>query len=638
MITVLIGMSALAIDGSRGYALRRDLQAALDSAALAAADKLQQTGSYSSAEQAASTIFGTNLHLYSAPSCSPGYGSPGAAPFTVTCTYSDGSVLTEVVAALGPQGSQFTMSGTRALQVQFARVLTSGASLRIAGSASGGVSNLLYAPSVGALNQAGCGGTGGAAVTLSGSGTLNVNGDVVSDGAISLASGSLRVAGDIYARCQSTVPGAVANACYPSGASAPCTYPDVAGATRSGFRLTDPNYSVPVASGGSQARPGFDVVLSPGTYAADPAIALGDCYFLSPGVYQWQAGFSNNGGFVSNELKPPDEPVAGNNSQTANPQFWNTNGVNCAGAFQFTASGSFGLPMGTWGLELTSVRTDSYSGNTYVRESAPSRCRSIPVFTLQTITLSISNVPGAQSYNIYVSANGCAGPFGLAGPLPVSGPVQNRNTKGCPFGTPGTCTLGTETLSVPALVLPSLPIANLFAPPGTGGAYPPSGETAPLQPGLPNQNPDRTAPPAGDRANENQCNTIFGAPATCPGPITPGAVEMYMPNGSCLNANPVGDNYIFSGYQYNWLSVYEPGAANPPLNNCSNTMGAAGNSAFVGLVYTPAAILTVSSGAAFDSEATGGLLANRVIFTGALPTIVYSKDFAPVPPASRLVS
>src|SRR5437868_8430094 len=95
MLTVLIGMAAIAIDGSRAYALKRDMQAAVDSAALAASDKLQQSGSYVSAEQAATNIFGSNLRLYPAPSCTA-YGSPGVSPWTVTCTYADSTVLTEV--------------------------------------------------------------------------------------------------------------------------------------------------------------------------------------------------------------------------------------------------------------------------------------------------------------------------------------------------------------------------------------------------------------------------------------------------------------------------------------------------------------------------------------------------------------
>src|SRR6202171_4763661 len=49
LLAVVVGMAALAIDGSRAYALRRDLQEAVDSAALAASDRLQQTGSYTSA-------------------------------------------------------------------------------------------------------------------------------------------------------------------------------------------------------------------------------------------------------------------------------------------------------------------------------------------------------------------------------------------------------------------------------------------------------------------------------------------------------------------------------------------------------------------------------------------------------------
>src|SRR6202165_5369548 len=200
LLAVVVGMAALAIDGARAYASRRDLQAAVDAAALAAGDKLQQTGSYAGAEQAASTIFGTNLRLYSAPSCSPGYGSPGFTPLTVTCTYSDGTALTQVVYGLGPQGSRFTMSATRSLQLQFGKVLTNGGSPTIVGGASGSVNNLLFTPAVAALDQAGCGGAGGSAIAVSGVGTLNVSGDLVSSGAISVSSGAVRVAGDIFAR------------------------------------------------------------------------------------------------------------------------------------------------------------------------------------------------------------------------------------------------------------------------------------------------------------------------------------------------------------------------------------------------------------------------------------------------------
>ena len=289
MLAVLVGMAALAIDGSRAYAARRDLQAAVDSAALAAADKLQQGGTYAQAEQAATAIFGTNLRLYAPPGCA-GYGSPVAGPVTVTCNFADGTVLTQVVSSLGPQGSRFSLVGSRLLQLQFAKVLTNGGSPTITGAASGGVNNLLFTPAVAALDQAGCGGAGGSALTLTGAGTLNVMGDVVSSGAVSLSGAGLRVTGDIYARCQATIPGSVTTACYPSGASTPCTYPDIAGATRPGFRFVDPNYPAPAVVGGSQSAPNRTVVLPSGVYTAAPSFNGSDCWFLSGGVYDWQAG------------------------------------------------------------------------------------------------------------------------------------------------------------------------------------------------------------------------------------------------------------------------------------------------------------------------------------------------------------
>src|SRR4029077_12464382 len=93
-------------------------------------------------------------------------------------------------------------------------------------------------------------------------------------------------------------------------------------------------------------------------------------------------------------------------------------------------------------------------------------------------------------------------------------------------------------------------IGSLFAPfpmalPGAPGALPPTGETPPLRSNLPNENPDRGTPPAGDRANENQCDTVAGALQRCPGPITPGAVAFILPSGACLNATSAGDNYFF---------------------------------------------------------------------------------------------
>jgi hypothetical protein len=389
-------------------------------------------------------------------------------------------------------------------------------------------------------------------------------------------------------------------------------------------------------TGGGQGIPGSNVVIYPGTYAANPAIASGKCYFLSNGVYRFLGGYTNNGGFVSNELKPPDEPKYNSNTQPATRQFWNTNGVNCAGGVQITITGVGGVTIGQWGVELTSVRNDTYGGVPYMRESAPSRCQQFNVTLLQLIQLQVSNVPGADSYNIYLSPTGCSGPFGLVYNMPVTTPVQNTDTSGCPFVSGGTCTLGSESLTVAAAALPFLPVPILLAPPGFPGAYPPSSETAPLAAGLPNQNPARGAGAGGDRANENSCRSA-GAYVTCPGAVTPGAVEFYLPAGGCLNLTNSSDTYVFSGYQYNWLSVYEPGAASPPANTCANSLGANGNSAFVGLVYMPSASANVTSAYGFEVPGMGGLIVDRVSFTGGLPSIAYNSNYAPGPPASRLI-
>ena len=634
MLTVLIGMSAIAIDGSRAYALKRDLQAAVDSAGLAAADKLQQTGSYASAEQAATTIFGANLRLYAAPGCAPAYASPGASPLTITCTYSDGTVLRQVISGLGQQGSQFVISATRSLQLQFARILTNGASPSLAASAAGNVNNLLYMPTVAALNQGGCGGASGSAITIGGLGTLGITGDIVANGTISISTGALRVAGDIYARCQSSVPGGVTTACYPGGGSTPCTYPDVAGATRAGFRLPDPHYPAPGNLGSGQGLPS-QVVMQPGVYTAPLVLNGDDCWFLAGGVYTFQAGFANTGDLVSNELKPPDEPNASNVSLPAANQFWNTDGANCAGSFQLTkVTGPRDIPTGIWAFVVTSTRSDTFGGVNYLRESAPSMCRQLNLNNhFDNVTIAISNVPGATAYNIYVAlpGSGCSGPFGLAATLAVTGPVTNTNTSPCPLFTGNGCSLGNESMDVtPQIAPPFAP--NALAAPGTAGAYPPDPETAPWAAGLPNQNPPMASGAAGDRANENNCKSVGGAYISCPGPITPGAVELNFPAGGCLTNGNGGDTYVFSGEQYNWVGVYSAQS-----NVCVHILGAAGNSAYIGLVYAPSATINITSPYVFEAG-TGGVIANRVGFSGMLPSIAFNWAYAPVPPASRLTS
>ena len=634
MLTILIGMVALAVDGSRAYALRRDLQAAVDASALAAADKLQQTGSYATAEQAATTLFGANLHLYAAPSCTA-YGSPGVSAWTATCTYPDGTVLTDVARNLGPQGGQFTMSATRQVQLQFARVLTNGAVPTVGASAAGNIANLRYTPTIAALAGSGCGGASGTALTVNGSGTLRVTGDVVANGSVAVPGGSLRVAGDVYSRCQSSVAGAV-NACYPSGAATPCTYPDVAGTVTSGFRLADPGYSPPPV-GGASSISGSNVVVLPGVFGSTPILFGGGCWFLAGGVYDFQVGVINFGDFVSNELKPPDEPDATNNTVRSANQFWNTNGLRCAGSADVsTVSGGHPVTQGSWAFVITALRSDTYAGVSYQRESAPSMCYTVTAATGQNIRVAISNVPGATSYDVYASppsAGGtCAGPFGLAANVAVTGSVLNNNLGGCPAVTGTGCSLGNESTVLDNTVLGGSFAPNAAAAPGANGAYPPDAETAPVGAGLPNQNAARGNGVSGDRANENQCRATGGGASSCPAAVTPGAVELYFPNGACVGTTNSSDTYVFSGYQYDWIAAYEPTG-----NTCGNLIGAHGNTAFIGLFYAPDASMSITSPYIAEVPATGGMMLGTLSFTGALPSIGLAAAYAPVPPGARLV-
>jgi hypothetical protein len=269
-------------------------------------------------------------------------------------------------------------------------------------------------------------------------------------------------------------------------------------------------------------------------------------------------------------------------------------------------------------------------------------CRTVFVGDGQVAQIQVSNVPGAVSYNVYAApSNGCSGPFGLAGNIAVVGSVQNTATMGgvCPAFNGSGCSLGHESaiFNDGPLGVPFNP--NALAAPGVAGSYPPDSETAPLRSNLPNENANRASPPHGDRANENQCDTVAAALTTCAGPITPGAVAFVIPSGGCLNDTTNGDNVVFSGYQYNWMVVYEPGAAYPPANTCSNFIGAATDSAFIGFFYAPSAAITISKASSFRTDEVGGVMGNTLTFTGLLPTILGDPaEYGPVPPAAKLTS
>src|SRR4029077_1605425 len=92
----------------------------------------------------------------------------------------------------------------------------------------------------------------------------------------------------------------------------PLTSPrwSVTGSQVNGFNIPDPGYSTPAIDSTSRSwSSSSGSVELPGKYNSDPHLGGGaGCYFMAGGVYDFTAGFTILGGFVSNELRPPDEP------------------------------------------------------------------------------------------------------------------------------------------------------------------------------------------------------------------------------------------------------------------------------------------------------------------------------------------
>jgi hypothetical protein len=65
-------------------------------------------------------------------------------------------------------------------------------------------------------------------------------------------------------------------------------------------------------------------------------------------------------------------------------------------------------------------------------------------------------------------------------------------------------------------------------------------------------------------------------------------------------------------------------------------MGATTQSAYIGLVYVPAAIMNIPTSFGFRNDAIGGVIADKIAFSGQLPKMSWSSNYDPVAPASRL--
>jgi Flp pilus assembly protein TadG len=445
LMLVLMGMLGLAIDSGRAYVDRRDLQTAVDAAALAAGDWHENYHDlYGSTLPKSKTVFQNNLRLYSGPTSdttTTTYVGPNAnlQQDTDVVQYAGGYQLTIVATNTQFNGYQFQYTTTHSLPLAFMQVFGIGPSVSISATATAIIGNQRSQPALLTLSTASC------SLTLTGSATLTVLGDTYSNGASCVGAG-LQEAGNCYSVggncsaasywCYNSTPGFVP---YPPPCHAGSG--DTQGApTDNAPTLPDPGYLAgsqtyyTASQSYSQNNRGTWTEMLPGQYGTFHLTGgSASCAFLDPGVYTWTGGYQSDasGSLLSNELKPPDEGLssAPGTTSLANPQFWNQNSTSCSGEFNLSVvtAPSNGIKhqggSGNWGIELTSVRWDTFADSSVTpnpcytspgckRESAPSACEQIATVDTNNPGINVNitrNAPGAQYYNAYMNPNGCDG-------------------------------------------------------------------------------------------------------------------------------------------------------------------------------------------------------------------------------------
>jgi Flp pilus assembly protein TadG len=723
LILVLFGMLGLAIDSGRAYVDRRDQQAAIDAAALAAGDWYENyqsvRGSGNSSIPQAAQIYQNNLHLYAGATSDiwshQMVGITGQLDQdTEVFTYAGGYQMTIVATNTQFNGYQFTLSSTHPLPLAFMQIFGGPTTVTINATATAIVGNQRQTPALLTLSGGNC------ALVLTGSAELTVLGDVYTNGTACIDS-NLHEAGNCYGAagsncnvaqffCYNSTPGFVPYA-------PPCNAGDIQGGpVVPAPSLPDPGYLAPSVgyytsvAGYAQNNRTTWTEMYPGQYGNfHLSGGSASCAFLNGGVYTWTNDYQSDasGSLLSNELKAPDEQsaTAPGTAAVANPQFWDMNSAGCAG--HFTVSNGVaqtvtaGLPCTSiipsvpagchsgvtdtqarnnrWGVEVTSVRYDQFLDPTIApnpcvaapgcrRESAPSACKLTPSAVIGGphspnpigITVSISqNAPGAQYYNIYINPSGCDGNqanFGWVGRYNAPGFVNGSpvgpypNGPAWPLGSAtqaGTPAGGATVYDIDDSQIPN-PSILCFAQSRTINCRPPDNENTPQcfsncpPPAglLSEENADMALqyPPntGGDVANENYC-VVSPNPGDVNSPcatarVTPGAVQFYFPNGSCMDQNAQGATYVFGGEQYNWIVIYQvPGSA------CNNSMNGGASTQYIGTIYTPSADWTISGGN--RSPLAGQVIAWTAKVSGSAAVgIDFNPNYSPAPPAARLIN
>src|SRR5438270_3262943 len=496
MMIILLGLLGLALDSGRGYVDRRELQAAVDAAALAAGDSYENFADPVAASQLAVQAFAENERIGNVGA--PTYYSANPQNYT----FASDPTFRLVIGVANNQfaGTNFTMTAYHQIPLSIMQVLGLGPTIQVSTIARSVVGNQNSTPALLTLSQGGCGNNPGSSLTLQGSTSVVIHGDVYSNGTTGMGgSSSFTIGGNAYTNCGGE-PASINYWCYSPDPNQPPYQPPCFGtdAIGSGINgapiIPDPGYP-----SGNRAwypnvygSPGYENL--PGVYTGFSITGGGGCDWLAPGVYTMSGGFTDHGHQTTNMLKPPDEPVWNNNTVRMSPQFFDTGGCAPNPGFvlsQVPASGSGRALIGTWGVVVTSTRTDYYppaniSGSVaYGRESAPSMCRPITITGANNgIAVQIFKMPGATGYNIYLSPSGCASnaKYGYAESTTIAGgqgssttaPIIDKGVIGNGFA-PGNS-------QCPYTVPASAPQVGCLTPDGEAAPY--NSPSAILQSGL----------------------------------------------------------------------------------------------------------------------------------------------------------
>ena len=698
LILVLFGMLGLAIDSGRGYVDRRDQQTAVDAAALAAGDWYENYPDLTDLQNLvipnAVTLYENDLRIYTAQtSASHTWSNTAGAGANLRqdvydYTWNGGYALHIEATNTQFNGYQFVFVTTHNLPLAFIQIFGGATVMTIAATATSIVGNQRQTPALLTLS------TGACATQMKGNGNLTILGDSYTNGSACLDA-NLHLAGNCYGGAGSNC-NAAQYYCYngsagfiPYAPNPSCNPGDVLG---SGVvpapTLPDPGYLAPeqpfyTSAGGVYDRGNWKEMTA-GTYNSF-SISSGGCYFLDPGVYTWNGGYTSHGAMVSNELKAPKEEqwnAPGTTSvANGNPNaFYQANG--CEGDFSLSVvpAPGFGIKHqgggGNWGVEVTSDRydrfLDSSAGACYNspgcrRESTPSACAQVNTLDASNsgIALTINaNSPGAQYYLVYINPNGCdgnpnnfsfVGRYLAPGWTDLGGPPATTTGVG-PWN--GVLTNGVNgwPCTVPAVTIcniayNSLTPTNLcYAQSRSQLCQPPDDEikpqcfaTCPPSNAVPASNADMALeyPPytGGDVANENYCVVSPNpgdpnAPCTS-AKVTPGAVQFYFPAGQCLDQNGNGTTHVFSGEQYNWIIIYQqPGA----LGACgTQNMNGNAETQYIGTIYSPTQSWSILG--SDTSPLAGQVICYTALVQGSANVgIDFNPNYAPAPPAARLIN